>query len=62
MPHYYVMINGHANGYHNTLETIKDSLYELFGDVPIATDDTVMLSIVGGMVVRIVEIDPLTNP
>jgi hypothetical protein len=39
---YTVVINGHTNGYQNHLENIKNALYELFGDVPIATDDEVM--------------------
>ena len=42
---YYVVINGHTNGYQNHLENIKNALYELFGDVPIATDDEVMSSV-----------------
>lgn len=42
MKWYYVDINGKGNGYQNDLETIKNALYELFGDVPIATDDELM--------------------
>jgi len=42
---YYVVINGHANGYQNHLNNIKNALYELFGDIPIATDDEVMSSV-----------------
>jgi len=42
---YYVVINGHTNGYQNHLENIKNALYELLGDVPIATDDEVMSSV-----------------
>jgi hypothetical protein len=49
---YYVVINGHTNGYQNHLENIKNALYELFGDVPIATDDEVM-SHVGGSTVGV---------
>lgn len=50
---YYVVINGRTNGYQNRLENIKDGLYELFGDVPIATDDEVMSSVVDGVMVEI---------
>jgi hypothetical protein len=49
---YYVVINGHTNGYQNHLENIKNALYELFGDVPIATDDEVMSSGRWSIVIR----------
>jgi hypothetical protein len=51
---YTVVINGHTNGYQNHVENIKNALYELFGDVPIATDDEVMSSVVDGVMVEIV--------
>ena len=42
---YYVVINGRTLGYQNHLENIKNALYELFGDIPVATDDEVMSSV-----------------
>jgi hypothetical protein len=42
--HYWVEINGVGNGYMNTLDKIKDALYDLFGDIPIATDPDLMIS------------------
>lgn len=43
---YYVDFDGYGNGYQNSLENIKSALYELFGDVPIATDDSLMSGMV----------------
>ena len=57
MDSYYVVINGYTNGYQNSLENIKNALYELFGDIPIATEETVMSSVVNGVMIEIAEIE-----
>jgi hypothetical protein len=44
---YRILIDGKSTGYINTLENIKDGLFELFGDVQIATDDDCMTGIAG---------------
>ena len=55
---YCVTFNEVTNGYQNTLDNIKDSLYELFGDVDIATDDTLMEgTVANGLVCRIIEVN-----
>lgn len=44
---YRVLIDGKPTGYINELERIKDALYDLFGDVEIATNDDCMKGIAG---------------
>lgn len=55
MKMYSVKINGRSNGYMNSLEHIKDGLYELFGDVSVATDINLMTGKVNGLTINIVE-------
>ena len=55
MDSYYVVINGRTSGYQNGLQYIKNALYDLFGDIPIATEETVMSSVVNGVMIEIEE-------
>lgn len=57
MDHFYVGFNGITNGYQNTRDVITDSLYDIFGEVPIAVDDDLMSGEVNGLAIIIVKVD-----
>lgn len=61
---YFISINGVKSKKVNDLENIKDALYDLFGEIPLAMDDSLMEDHVCGVVVRIhlsSDDDPPTN-
>jgi hypothetical protein len=50
---YFISINGVKSTKVNDLENIKDALYDLFGDIPLAMDDNLMEDHVCGVIIRI---------
>ena len=61
---YFISVNGVRSTYVNDLDNIKDALYDLFGDIPLAMDDNLMEDYVCGVIVRIhlaSDDDPPTN-
>lgn len=50
---YCIALNGVPSTYINDLENIKDALYDLFGDIPLAMDDGSLESEVCGVTITI---------
>ena len=50
---YFISVNGVRSTYINDLENIKDALYDLFGDIPLAMDDGSLESEVCGVTITI---------